>query len=756
MQAQTLLTSLGCLLRNANLQSNLKFDKKTALTNVLSRSEWKPVLECLTLNCSQNSEQFALAESHSAYISHFASKLLMPDSLDKSLKSLLPVFTHMNGEHKGYYVPYNAHADSIGMPRKGVADIPDSYLSECEQKLGEWLADKSPEQIGISAFLTLLESLYSTIPSPGSPQSEQDISHFDRIKIAAAVGSCISEYLAEKNLTNHKKYLIDNETDFKNEKSLLLYCADMSGIQSFIYTISDSKALKSLRSRSFFLSFFMEHYIDETLDACGLSRVNLLFSGGGHCYLLLPNTEKCIKAINDVNLMFNNFLLDEFGLSLFLANGWTGCSCNDLLNYPAQSSPYKEMLHRVSVKLNEHKMHHYSPSQIIKANSLEKGGLRECKVCGRTDKLQAERCKWCQVFVDLSSKLQNFDMCIVCKDNSRQPDFSLPGVNGNLGFYFKDEKSSNVLLNSYIEIHRVYIKNKTRTDIENGIRLCIADYSYSNEMEKLAEESTGIRRIAVCRMDVDNLGHAFVAGFENPETNDPVKRYEYVGLPRSMAFSRQMSLFFQLYINTILSKQSREEALAVTVVYSGGDDIFIVGAWDDVLIATQRIQTAFKEFSCESLTISGGIGLFDDHHPIRLAAYQTAELEDFSKQQPSKNSVSLFEASGSHTYSWEVFFNEVLNEKEKEVQLFFDSQDERGKAFLYRIVNLLRLSDQEDGKINLARYAYMLSRLQPPVKAPTYELYKSFATKMYSWALNKKDRKQLITACYLYVYRNRV
>ena len=30
--------------------------------------------------------------------------------------------------------------------------------------------------------------------------------------------------------------------------------------------------------------------MDELLDGCGLTRANIIYSGGGHCYLLLPNT----------------------------------------------------------------------------------------------------------------------------------------------------------------------------------------------------------------------------------------------------------------------------------------------------------------------------------------------------------------------------------------------------------------------------------------------------------------------------------
>lgn len=39
--------------------------------------------------------------------------------------------------------------------------------------------------------------------------------------------------------------------------------------------------------------------------------------------------------------------------------------------------------------------------------------------------------------------------------------------------------------------------------------------------------------------------------------------------------------FFKCYINELLEKEERK----VTIVYSGGDDVFLVGAWNDVIAA---------------------------------------------------------------------------------------------------------------------------------------------------------------------------
>ena len=135
--------------------------------------------------------------------------------------------------------------------------------------------------------------------------------------------------------------LLDTPAELRREPAFLLYTADFSRIQRFIYTVHTEGALRSLRSRSFFLELLMEHYMDELLDGCGLTRTNIIYSGGGHCYLLLPSTAAVQQTLADWNRAFNGWLNEQFGVQLFLANGWTPCSANDLCNVPAEASPYK-------------------------------------------------------------------------------------------------------------------------------------------------------------------------------------------------------------------------------------------------------------------------------------------------------------------------------------------------------------------------------------------------------------------------------
>ena len=82
---------------------------------------------------------------------------------------------------------------------------------------------------------------------------------------------------------------------------------------------------------------------------------------------------------------------------------------------------------------------------------------------------------------------------------------------------------------------------------------------------------------------------------------------------------------------------------------------------------------------------------------------------------------------------------------------FFTSMDDYGKSFLYRLLELMRGCGE---KINLARYAYLLARMQPGENAPAEQraLYQEFSRSMYEWMRDDAQCQQAITAIYIYVY----
>lgn len=774
MHEQTLLAAYGCLLHDfgklvyragggAGRHSRLGWETLRAL---LPDAAWQPVLDCVRWHHAAELREDSPEAGSLAYIACVADNLSAAadrremegegGAFQRSLP-LSPIFRHMNGEHGGASLPPYPQDGKLHMPRPGAdMQVPAGRYADAVREIQAAFPGKKPEETWLNSLLTLLESWTSAFPSSTALEESPDISLYDHLKTTAAIGCCISEYLRCTGETDFKSRLFEQEKQFREEPAFLLYSADLSGIQRFIYTVADDGALRALRSRSFFLGLLMEHYVDEILEGCGLSRANLLYSGGGHCYLLLPNTPETVQTLQAFNRKVNDFLLEAFGVSLFLAHGWTACSGNDLINFPAEDAPYKAMFRRVSSAVSAHKLHRYAEEQLRRLNHRDRGGERECRICGRNDRIQDGLCTWCQTFLALSAQIQRKDVYLVCRDEAADAVFALPAREGTAYFVFTDEAAARRRLQGGEEVRRIYTKNKSCTGFRYSTKLYVGDYAADNLMEHLAAQSEGIRRLAVCRMDVDDLGKAFVAGFEAPGETDPAKRYHYVTLSRTAAFSRQMSLFFQGHINAILSGQYGDrKPLAVSVVYSGGDDVFLVGAWNGVIEAANRIQEAFSAYTCGALTISGGIGIFDDHYPIRAAAGLTAALEERAKDEPGKNAISLFDPQAAHTYGWETFRRAVCEQKVKCLDTFFLSVPERGNAFLYRLLDLLRQAQTQEGRINLARYAYLLARLEPKRSSPQWNAYRDFADRMYRWALDKTERGQLITAIYLYVYKNR-
>lgn len=650
----------------------------------------------------------------------------------------------------------------------------------------------------ITPLLAILEYWTSNMPSSTLLAQSQDISLYDHVKVTAAIGSCMSEYLQtqEKKLVeeniSYGELLISNnklKSNFRAENIFLLYSADFSGIQKFIYTVGTSEALRTLRSRSFFLEILMEHYIDELISECGVCRANVLYSGGGHCYILLPNTKAVKQNIEKWNETMNKWLLEQFGTTLYLADGYAECSCDSLnsqIKEEAALEPgeslYEQMFHGVFSTISKKKMQRYSAKQLQMMNRIQGSPLdeyaqigRECSVCGNTAKLVTEdRCEWCERFAKMSWEILNDNYLIISDEQPVGTYFKVPAFEGERFVSFAEttvQKEKRVRLYYKFEYRKNPAEEQEQiraSRLANSNKLYVVDYIAESSMEKLAEASGGIEKIAVCRLDVDDLGEAFVSGFERKDAKTLAERRHFVTISRTASFSRQMSLFFKCYIKPVLSgdyeiekdllvKERDGKGLKVAVVYSGGDDVFLVGGWDEVVNAAHRIRVAFEQFTGGTLTLSAGIGMYNPKFPIRLAADQTALLEEEAKNAENKNSITLFEPNAHSTFTWNEFEEDVVGEKLKLLNEFLQGEEqERGNTFLYHLMELL-VEMQEHGKgIQLARYAYLLARMEPSKDSSNYKLYANFSKQMYAWATSgEKVRKALIMAVKIYFYLNR-
>jgi CRISPR-associated protein Csm1 len=174
----------------------------------------------------------------------------------------------------------------------------------------------------------------------------------------------------------------------------------------------------------------------------------------------------------------------------------------------------------------------------------------------------------------------------------------------------------------------------------------------------MADDSAGIKRVGVLRMDVDDFGRAMVAGLERRT------------MALTSALSSALELFFSGWLNRICDQVQRSaemlpgafertaEAL-LYVIYAGGDDLFIVGTWDRLPPLAERIHHDFAAFAGHNphLHISAGLTLERRKFPLYRAAERAHDaLEDGAKEHTrqqggDKDAITFL----GQTVGWEVF-----------------------------------------------------------------------------------------------------
>ena len=87
----------------------------------------------------------------------------------------------------------------------------------------------------------------------------------------------------------------------------------------------------------------MENLVDEILKVNSLFRTNLLYTGGGHAYIMLPNTTEARSAAANIVKTSNQMLMRQFGIRLFIAYGMQSCSANELMSKTEDPESYRNI-----------------------------------------------------------------------------------------------------------------------------------------------------------------------------------------------------------------------------------------------------------------------------------------------------------------------------------------------------------------------------------------------------------------------------
>ncbi len=449
---------------------------------------------------------------------------------------------------------------------------------------------------------------------------------------------------------------------------LSLIAGDLSGIQKFIYTISSDGALKSLRARSFYLELVTEEVVQQLLDALKLPRTNVIYAGGGNLYLLATATPEHHQTIEKVRRQLNQWLLKQFQGNVFLALDTKQFEIEDV-----KTEKFAQHWSAVTKELAKQKSQKFA-EQITEVIQL-RHAYEPCRVCHRDDVETLKplnpnepdsvlACGTCRQMFQLGGQLLKVEAIV------RSRTASVASARQTLSFQLPDATIYYHLFATWKQIvpdsDTVLLVNDWAIDhysfrhFRSAAPLLLGNYAQESieepnstmsagEMVKIAQ---GINRVGYLRMDVDNLGQIFARGLGENQT-----------LPRLAGLSRLMSYFFKVYLNSLakwrhenflnlpksvnvlenakcLSDKSRPNLL---FIYAGGDDLFISGAWNEVVEFAFDVYQCFRAYTGKNpdITLSGGISLADAKFPLYQAADESGEAEEKAKGN-GRDSLGLF------------------------------------------------------------------------------------------------------------------
>jgi CRISPR-associated protein Csm1 len=175
---------------------------------------------------------------------------------------------------------------------------------------------REPERTLTKLYYLLYKYLWcvpaSTYDKERGTKHYADISLFDHLRVVSAlVGGLWTDY----NIQRLK--------DGQDAVEFLLVEGDITGIQRFLYHLSNTKGVgKRLRGKSFFLSVLPVILGRFFLRELGYPMVNLLYAGGGKFQFVIGYEEGVEQKLNELQRKVDEVLVKEFGGHLGVVLGW--------------------------------------------------------------------------------------------------------------------------------------------------------------------------------------------------------------------------------------------------------------------------------------------------------------------------------------------------------------------------------------------------------------------------------------------------
>jgi len=581
-------------------------------------------------------------------------------------------------------------------------------------------------ELWLEHFDTLLMVYTSLIPAlrAGAVEASGDVSLYDHARTTAALAAALYTYHRQQN-----SLTVAAIRDPKPQKFLFV-SGDFYGIQDFIFSSGGESRryrAKLLRGRSFAVSLLSELAADLVCRGLGLPFVSVVLNAAGKFTILAPNTDEARQAVTAAEAAMNEWLfrisLGESALGLATREA----SPQDLLagRFTAMWEDMGRDLEQK--KLSRMDLHRYGGEVRGYLESFRTDLPRPlCPLCGKRPASllggdQSEdpylrqvpsACTVCRDHVFLGTNLVKKNRLAVTTLGAhlRDPDnrlreplfgrYQVAFVEGFLtdwaaeGKLLKlwdisppgDNLASPVtrkFINGYVPVCRPEdLQDDRLKDLEDAPEPGAPKTLGHLAALALAHTDTpgkfqGLEALGVLKADVDHLGLLLTCGV--PEAK--------FTLSRLATLSRQLHFFFCLYLPHLLA--TRLEYQNTYTVFTGGDDLFLIGPWNRILPLAREIRDRFAAYVAHNpqVHLSAGITLKKAPTPMEQLAASAEEALKHSKNA-GRNRLTLF----GETVPWEKV-GELGDIKDTLTRWL--AEERLTVAMLYRLNEFIRLAAAE-------------------------------------------------------------
>ena len=585
----------------------------------------------------------------------------------------------------------------------------------------------------LEAFKFLLLRYLWAVPSntysdPKYGSSIPDIPLADHLFTSAAIATALKAY---HEVEGYDSLSEENKENRENLEKFILLSVDFSGIQNFIFQKSKETkkwASKILRARSFMVSLALESVIRKFIEAFGVNSSVVFLNAGGKALLFLPKYSDAEERIEEVRREIKRALLEKFYGQIKIKIAYVYLTENDLKleNFQRKLGELHEAETEARFKLFDAEDFNLFVSRDYAKKVSESGGV--CHICGVrpidkgakiTKKFGVPVCSFCNWLIEKGENLPKAKYVLL---NFGKDDwFPFPDVELIKNKDELEEKCKNLddkkllisldasnfeglpvkFIENYVpvvnedEINRYSLKKKEVIEKEYRSEGLIEDNEgLENKkllgrpktfghiaLESLREENGklfGKPFLGVLKADVDRLGFIFISGFATHEKKG--KKIPLLSISRFAALSRMLDYFFTEVIKEKLIKTKYKNIYSV---FSGGDDLFLIGPWEEIIKFTEDMRALFYQYVCENrnMTLSAGVELLKPNLPVEFIAEKGDRA--LRKAKDWRSTISVMGKRIPYVYSTGCCEEDEKNQKKKNKKL--------GKRFKHPLINLRKL-----------------------------------------------------------------